>query len=139
MFRFTQLSEGLWKVAGPIVLFSKILSNWTLFDSKSVYFPEVLWFSQIQAVKNHQKSQYFWYSYVPMQNYWILGYSRKFFIPNMATNSYNQIIFCIFWMNNVHLLKILLNNPKNCIKQEVLRIFFTPKNTPPKDKNSKMS
>ena len=35
--------------------------------------------------------------------------------------------------------KVFLNNPKNFIKQKVLRIFFTPRNTPPKVKNSKMS
>ena len=78
-------------------------------------------------------------SYVFMPNYWVLGYSRMFFIHNNATDSWIQLIFCILWMNNVYLLKILLNKPKYFIKQKVLRIFFTPKNTPPKVKNSKMS
>ena len=40
-------------------LFSKILSNGTLFDSKSAYFLEVLRFSQFQAIKNHQKNHNF--------------------------------------------------------------------------------
>ena len=97
-------------------MFSKILSKWTLFDSKSAYFPEVLWFFWFQIVKNHPKSHYFWYLHVPMQNDWVSGYSRTFFIHNMATDSWIQIIFCIFWMKNVHLLKILLNNPKNFTK-----------------------
>ena len=46
----------------------------------------------------------------------------------------NQIIYCMFWMNNVHFLKILLNNPKNFIKQ-FFELFFIPTNTSPKVKN----
>ena len=37
--------------------------------SKSAYFAEVLQFSQFQIAKNHPKSYFFSYSYVPMQNY----------------------------------------------------------------------
>ena len=46
----------------------------------------------------------------------------------------------IIWkvkINNVHLLKILLNNLIFFLFPEFLELFFTPKNTPPKVKNSK--
>ena len=40
--------------------------------------------------------------------------------------------------NNVHLLKILLNNLLFFLFPKFLELFFTPKNTPPKFWNSKL-
>ena len=40
--------------------------------------------------------------------------------------------------NNVHLLKILLNNLLFFLFSKFLELFFTPKNTPPKSKYSKL-
>ena len=42
-----------------------------------------------------------------------------------------------FEQNKVHLLKILLNNLIFFLFPKFLELFFTPKNTPPKVKNSK--
>ena len=42
-----------------------------------------------------------------------------------------------FEQNKVHLLKILLNNLTFFLFPKFLELFFTPKNTPPKVKNSK--
>ena len=61
-----------------------------------------------------------------------------FSILNMAKNSWNGKIFCIFLMKNAHLLKILLYNPIFSLFQMFLELFFTPKNTPPKVKISKL-
>ena len=46
--------------------------------------------------------------------------------------------FCIFLMNNVYLLKILLSNLIFLLFPKFLELLFTHKNTPPKVKNSKM-
>ena len=43
-----------------------------------------------------------------------------------------------FEQNKVHLLKILLNNLIFFLFPKFLELFFTPKNTPSKVKNSKM-
>ena len=43
-----------------------------------------------------------------------------------------------FEQNKAHLLKILLNNPVFFLFPKFLESFFTPKNTPPKVKNSKL-
>ena len=42
-----------------------------------------------------------------------------------------------FEQNKVHFLKILLNNLIFFMFPKFLELFFTPKNTPPKVKNSK--
>ena len=94
-------------------------------------------YKQIFALPSFLNTLYFLDLYVPVQNYRILGYLRKFFIYNMATNSYNQIIFWIFWMNNVKSLKILLNDPKKIIKQKVVGIIFYPKKHPSQSQNLK--
>ena len=41
-------------------------------------------------------------------------------------------------MKNAHLIKILLYNPIYFLFPKFLEIFLTPKNTPPKSKNSKL-
>ena len=43
-----------------------------------------------------------------------------------------------FSEKNAHLLKILLYNPIFFLFPKFLELFFTPKNTPPKSKNSKL-
>ena len=43
-----------------------------------------------------------------------------------------------FEQNKVHLLKILLNNHIFFLFPKFLELFFTPKNTPHKPKNSKL-
>ena len=43
-----------------------------------------------------------------------------------------------FEQNKVHLLIILLNNLIFFLFPMILELFFTPKNTPPKVKNSKL-
>ena len=70
----------------------------------------------------------------------------------VKNNSKNFLFYKIFWLsmqnfeilaifqffiNKVHLLKILLNNLIFFLFPEFLELFFTPKNTPPKVKNSK--
>ena len=55
----------------------------------------------------------------------------------MALNSKKHKIFCIFLMKNVLLLRILLNNLIFFWFPKFLELFFTPKNTPPKVRNSK--
>ena len=55
----------------------------------------------------------------------------------MAVNE-NHKIFCIFLTNNVHLLKILLNNLISFLFPKLLELIFIHKNTPPKVWNAKM-
>ena len=77
-----------------IRLFSKILSKWTMFCSKSSNFLEFSRLFQFQMC---------------------YPYTDPWFVQNFAKQPY------IFWF------------PK------FLELFFTPKNTPPKLRNSKMS
>ena len=44
----------------------------------------------------------------------------------------------LFMIKNAHLLKILLYNPLYFLFPKFLELFFTPKYTPPKVKNSKL-
>ena len=61
-----------------------------------------------------------------------------FSVLNLAISSYNGKIFNIFLIKNAHLLKILVYDPIFLLVPESLELFFTPKNTPLKVKNSKM-
>ena len=47
-------------------------------------------------------------------------------------------ISAFFSEKNAHLLKILLYNPIFFLFPKFLELFFTPKNTPSKSKNSKL-
>ena len=73
-----------------------------------------------------------------MHKFWLLWHLKKFSILIMAINSKKHKFFCIFLINNVNLLKILPSNPRIFLFQKFLELFFTPKNTSPKVKNSKL-
>ena len=73
-----------------------------------------------------------------MHKYWVLWHIKRFSILDMAISSWKHQNFCIFLKNNVCLLKILLSNLIFFLFSKLLELFFTPKNTPPKVKNSKM-
>ena len=108
-----------------IELFSKILSKWTFFHSKSSNFLEFFkksLFSTILFAYAHMNIEY--YDFLTFWKWKSHKKSRK---------------FEYFRGNKVHLLKILLNNLYFFLFSKFLELFFTPENTPPMLKNSKMS
>ena len=80
------------------------------------------------------KSQYFCICTYKYQIFWLF----KWFLHFLNWQTYkNSRKMEDFEQNKVHLLKILLNNLIFFLFPKFLELFFTPKNTPPKVKNSK--
>ena len=61
-----------------------------------------------------------------------------FCILNMAINSWNGKIFCIFLIKKCTFTQNFAIQPYIFSFPKFLELFFTPKNTPPKSKNSKL-
>ena len=71
----------------------------------------------------------------------------SFFLIETFPNFLND--FLIFWSGQSHkdwrnlkkqglFIQILLNNPISSLFPKILKLFFTPKNTPPNTRNSKL-
>ena len=81
------------------------------------------------------KSQYFCICTYKYQIFWLF----KWFLHFLNWQTYkNSRKMEDFEQNKVHLLKILLNNPIFFLFPKFLELSFTPKNTPPKVRNSKL-
>ena len=70
-----------------IRLFSKILSKWTLFYSKSSDLFNLYDFVHFKMSTNHSKSYNICYLYTCMHKYWLLNHLKKFSILDMAISS----------------------------------------------------